>query len=219
MSSEGFVRARRPEQKQQRRETILAAAGELALEHGVRGVTLGSVAEVVGLAKSNVIRYYGTREEIFLVLTAEGWREWREAVSARLGAGDDAVTVLAGTLAERPLFCDLLSHTATTLEHNISLDAARIFKHAVLATVRALGADVSRALPGLTGERQPTSSRRPPPSRARSTRWRRRRRCWPSCTPWSPNSPRPARRCFRHSTERCPRSPRACPLCADGRTP
>ncbi|WP_328537924.1 TetR/AcrR family transcriptional regulator [Streptomyces sp. NBC_00344] len=151
MSSEGFVRARRPEQKQQRRETILAAAGELALEHGVRGVTLGSVAEVVGLAKSNVIRYYGTREEIFLVLTAEGWREWREAVSARLGAGDDAVTVLAGTLAERPLFCDLLSHTATTLEHNISLDAARIFKHAVLATVRALGADVSRALPGLTG--------------------------------------------------------------------
>ncbi len=116
----------------------------------MRKVTLGSVAEVVGLAKSNVIRYFGTREEIFLVLTAEGWQEWREAVTVRLDAGEDAVGALAGTLAGRPLFCDLLSLTATILEHNISLDAARAYKHTALASVAALGARVSRAHPELT---------------------------------------------------------------------
>lgn len=150
MSPESFLRARRPEQKQQRRETILAAARRLALEHGVRRVTLGSVADAVGLAKSNVIRYFGTREEIFLVLAAEDWQEWRSEVAARLDAGEEAVGALAETLAEQPLFCDLLSQTATILEHNISLEAARIYKHTVLAAISSLSAHVARARPGLT---------------------------------------------------------------------
>ncbi|WP_328318384.1 TetR/AcrR family transcriptional regulator [Streptomyces sp. NBC_00388] len=150
MPAEEFLRARRPEQKQQRRETILAAARRLAQEHGVRRVTLGSVAEAVGLAKSNVIRYFGTREEIFLVLAAEDWQEWQSAVAARLDAGEEAVCALAETLAERSLFCDLLSQTATILEHNISLEAARAYKHTVLATVASLSTRVARARPGLT---------------------------------------------------------------------
>jgi AcrR family transcriptional regulator len=70
-----FARARRPEQKQQRREAILEAARRLAVEHGVNHVSLGGVAAEVGLAKSNVVRYFGTREEIYLELAAEGWRE------------------------------------------------------------------------------------------------------------------------------------------------
>ncbi|MEV8565630.1 TetR family transcriptional regulator [Streptomyces sp. NPDC051322] len=150
MSSQEFARARRPEQKQQRRDTILAAARGLALEQGANRVTLGSVAEVVGLAKSNVIRYFSTREEIFLVLAAEGWQQWQDAVTERLEAGDDAVGALAGTLVELPLFCDLLSVTATVLEHNISLEAARTFKHTALGTIHALAAQVSRSLPELT---------------------------------------------------------------------
>ncbi|WP_405779036.1 TetR/AcrR family transcriptional regulator [Streptomyces sp. NBC_00859] len=150
MSSENFLRARRPEQKQQRRETILAAARRLALEHGVRRVTLGSVADAVGLAKSNVIRYFGTREEIFLLLTAEDWQEWQGEVAERLDAGGDVIGALAETLAGRPLFCDLLSQTATILEHNISIEAARTYKHTVLAAISALSAQVARAHPGLT---------------------------------------------------------------------
>lgn len=150
MPSESFLRARRPEQKQQRRESILAAARRLALEHGVRRVTLGSVADAVGLAKSNVIRYFGTREEIFLVLAAEDWQEWRNEVVARLDAGEEAIGALAESLAERPLFCDLLSQTATILEHNISLEAARTFKHTVLAAISSLSAQIARARPGLT---------------------------------------------------------------------
>jgi AcrR family transcriptional regulator len=169
MTGAGFVRARRPEQKEQRREAILAAARELGAESGVRNVTLGGVAQAVGLAKSNVVRYFGTREEIFLELAAAGWQEWGLAVEARLRAETGAETggekgtetgaegrrtrtaaALAETLDERPFFCDLLSHTATTLEHNISLEAARSFKYAAHGVVLRLGPLVSAACPELS---------------------------------------------------------------------
>lgn len=145
-----FMRARRPEQKEQRRAAILAAARELALESGVRNVSLSSVATAVGLAKSNVTRYFGTREEIYLKLAAGCWREWADEVVRRLTAGHDLVEVLAETLAERKLFCDLLGHAATSLEHNVSVPAARDFKRAVLGVVAELGAAAAQARPDLT---------------------------------------------------------------------
>ncbi|MGI5286078.1 TetR/AcrR family transcriptional regulator [Nonomuraea polychroma] len=141
-----FLRARRPEHKQQRREAILDAARELAMASGVRNVSLGAVAEAVGLAKSNIVRYFGTREEIYLQLATEEWREWAEAVRERLrhtSGTADVVTVLAETLTERPLFCDLLSHTATSLEHNVSVEAAHTFKRTVIGTVGGLASEVA----------------------------------------------------------------------------
>ncbi|MFI6297195.1 TetR family transcriptional regulator [Nonomuraea sp. NPDC050790] len=144
-----FSRARRPEQKQQRRDAILAAARELAVKRGVREVSLGALAAAVGLAKSNVVRYFGTREEVFLTLAAAEWRAWAEAVTARLATGDGLVTVLVDTLAERHLFCDLLAHSPTSLEHNISVEAAREFKTVVIATIAALGAQAAAADPSL----------------------------------------------------------------------
>ena len=47
-----FQRARRPEQKDQRREYILATAGQLALNSGVARVSLGDIAAAVGLKQS-----------------------------------------------------------------------------------------------------------------------------------------------------------------------
>ncbi|MBG0817739.1 TetR/AcrR family transcriptional regulator [Planomonospora sp. ID82291] len=153
MTQPAFVRARRPEHKQQRREAILAAARELALRSGVRDVSLGGVAAAVGLAKSNVVRYFGTREEIYLELAAECWLDWAEAVTERLrdAAGPAAVVdALAETLAERPLLCDLLGNVSTSLEHNVSVPAARVFKRTVLGAVAVLGEQVARAHPVLT---------------------------------------------------------------------
>ncbi|MEO3792873.1 TetR family transcriptional regulator [Nonomuraea sp. B10E15] len=147
-----FMRARRPEHKQQRREAILAAARELAAASGVRNVSLGAVAEAVGLAKSNVVRYFGTREEIYLVLACEEWQRWADAATDRLRTARDTADVaaaLADTIIDQPLFCDLLSHSSTSLEHNVSVAAAREFKITALRTAADLGAQVGRAT-GLT---------------------------------------------------------------------
>ena len=148
MTQSAFLRARRPEHKQQRREAILAAARDLAGASGVRNVSLGAVAEAVGLAKSNIARYFGTREEIYLELLTEEWRLWAHAVSAQLRAAEgtaEAMDALAETLVDRPLFCDLLSHVSTSLEHNVSIPAARAFKHTLHDLLAAMGAEVARA--------------------------------------------------------------------------
>ncbi len=148
MTRSGFLRARRPEHKQQRREAILAAAHDLARTSGVRNVSLGAVAEAVGLAKSNIARYFGTREEIYLQLLTEEWRQWAQAVTDRLREASgtaEAMAALAETLVERPLFCDLLSHLSTSLEHNVSVPAARTFKHTMYDHLATTGAEVARA--------------------------------------------------------------------------
>jgi AcrR family transcriptional regulator len=132
---------------------ILSAARDLGLRRGVRNVTLGDVASEVGLAKSSVLRYFETREEIYLQITADGWRDWAEAVQSSLaratpGAAEVA-NALTQTLAERPLFCDLLAHVQANLEHNVSPRAARALKVAAWAAIRELAASVVACLPQL----------------------------------------------------------------------
>jgi AcrR family transcriptional regulator len=138
-----FTRARSAEHKQQRREAILTAAHDLALREGVQGVTLAAVARAVGLAKSNVLRYFGTREEVYLELMAEQWREWADELATRMPASPTSTAALAAalcdSLASRPLFCDLQSVLATSLERHVGLESASRYKTAALASVERAG--------------------------------------------------------------------------------
>src|SRR5919112_1829470 len=148
MAQSAFLRARRPEHKQERHDAILAAARDLAVESGVRNVSLGSVAEAVGLAKSNISRYFGTREEIYLELLAAEWQDFNRAVAQSLRDAEgteQAIVALAETMVDRPFFCDLLSHLPTSLEQHVSLEAARTFKLAVHRHVAAVGVELARA--------------------------------------------------------------------------
>jgi AcrR family transcriptional regulator len=148
-----FRRARQPEQKEQRRETILAAARDLALARGVARVSLGDIASAVGLVKSNVLRYFGTREEIYLQLTMRDGTGWADAVGSGLenasGVGEMAA-VLADAFVERPLYCDLISHAETMLEHNVSLDVLHTYKLWAIGMYGRVGEQITTACPELT---------------------------------------------------------------------
>jgi AcrR family transcriptional regulator len=116
-TSAAFQRARRPEQKQQREDAILGAARELALRDGVRNVSLNDIAARIGIHKSALLRYFETREQIFLELTAASWRDWTQALHAELdaaavGSAELVADVVARSFADRPLLCDLIPHTA-----------------------------------------------------------------------------------------------------------
>ncbi|WP_168217179.1 TetR/AcrR family transcriptional regulator [Aeromicrobium chenweiae] len=152
-----FERARSPQAKRMREQAILDAAVRLSTERGVRAVTLTDIAADVGLHKSAMLRYFETREEIFLRLAAAGWQAWSAAVRAELDdLGEDAplperahrvAAILAGSLASRPLFCDLLAHTPLNLERNVSLATVRAFKVSALAEANAIATSLRRALP------------------------------------------------------------------------
>jgi AcrR family transcriptional regulator len=148
-----FQRARSAQAKQQREEAILAAATNLGAEHGIRQVTLTGIADAVGMHKSALLRYFETREQIFLRLTAAGWRDWSPALRAELArCTPDAAGVagaFAATLTARPMFCDLLAQAPLNLERNVSMESVRAFKLVTLDEVAAICADLHGVL-GLT---------------------------------------------------------------------
>jgi AcrR family transcriptional regulator len=156
-ASETFQRARRPEQKEQRREAILAAAAELAERDGVREVTLSDIARAVGIHKSALLRYFETREQIFLELTERAWGDWREATTTALaevapGDADAVATALAQSFVARPLLCDLIPHTALNLERHASIEAVHAYKLTSLGAVATVAKALARPLPDLDAE-------------------------------------------------------------------
>jgi AcrR family transcriptional regulator len=160
MNAETYQRARRPEQKLERRDAILGAARELALRDGVRTVSLADIAARVGIHKSALLRYFETREQIFLELTAQAWREWAaglhaeldEAVPGDLAADNAALVadVFARSFGDRPLLCDLIAHTPLNLERNVSPEAVRRYKLTSLGAVDEAAHIMRHVLPGLT---------------------------------------------------------------------
>lgn len=150
-----FRRARSPEAKRQREAAILEAARTLGARRGIRQVTLTDIAAEVGMHKSALLRYFETREEIFLRLTAEGWREWTPDLARRIRELTDpaparVAQAFATTLAARGMFCDLLAQAPLNLERNVSIEAVRAFKLATFAARDILFAALAERLPALT---------------------------------------------------------------------
>ena len=58
---------------------------------------------------------------------------------------------IARTIAERPLFCDLISEMSAVLERNVSVAAVQAFKSQSLDKVDDLGAAVADRMPDLDG--------------------------------------------------------------------
>jgi AcrR family transcriptional regulator len=149
--NQSFQRARSTEAKEQREAAILNAARALAATHGVRQITLTDIAAAIGMNKSSLLRYFETREQIFLVLTGEGWREWSSALRKELvqlaePSPTTVASIFAKTLTARPIFCDLLVQAPLNLERNVSLDAVRTFKLIALDEVKAMGSELKRLL-------------------------------------------------------------------------
>src|SRR5205807_6477500 len=110
--------------------------------------------------KSALLRYFETREEIYLQLTAEGWRDWADELRIALPQAPPTpagvAAALTATVVARPLFCDLLAHAPLTLERHVSLESVRAFKTESLRIVGEIGTMLTDALPelGASGARK-----------------------------------------------------------------
>jgi AcrR family transcriptional regulator len=145
-----------------RRQAILDAARAMLADKGVTDISLRELSQRVGLAKSNVLRYFDSREAIFLELLDEECRSWLAELDASLGRPKprksgyaneiQVATTIAHSLAPRSLLCGLVSVMAGVLERNISLDCARDFKARAVANMDTLAQLVARHLPWLTAE-------------------------------------------------------------------
>jgi AcrR family transcriptional regulator len=153
----GFQRARSEEQREERRRAILDAAAAMLDEMPVSDVSLNELSRRVGLAKSNVLRYFESREAILLELLDQHWKEWLASLDSTVGSegggprerGDRLAVLLADSLASRHVLCDLLTAQSGVLEHNVSADVAIRCKRASLDNISVLSGLVRRPLPEL----------------------------------------------------------------------
>jgi AcrR family transcriptional regulator len=145
-----FQRARSEEQREARRQAILGATAAMLAEMPAAEVTLNELSRRAGLAKSNVLRYFESREAVLLELLDSAWQDWLVQLEADLAAAVDAAAPLAeradqlaatvaASLASRPMLCDLISAQAAVLERNVSPQVAAQYKRASMTGITALG--------------------------------------------------------------------------------
>ncbi|WP_410643462.1 TetR/AcrR family transcriptional regulator [Amycolatopsis sp. lyj-346] len=161
-----FQRARSAEQREERRRTILDTARKMLDEMPVAEVSLNELSRRVGLAKSNVLRYFESREAVLLELLDGALREWLAEVDGEVAAGVDPdrpaparaeafAAVVAGSLARRTVLCDLIGAQAGVLEHNVSTDLVVRFKRSALGGLDTMADLLRRSVPEVGGEARP----------------------------------------------------------------
>ena len=145
-----------------RRSAIMTSAREMLAQKSVADISLRELSDRVGLAKSNVLRYFDSREAIFLEVLDEEFEGWLGDLEIRLGTPRPrkanytneirVATAIAESLADRNLLCELLSSMAGVLERNIPYDFARDFKARAMARIAELAQLVATHLPWLPRE-------------------------------------------------------------------
>ena len=158
-----FQRARSDEQREVRRQAILRVAAEMLGQMPVAQLSLNELSRRVGLAKSNVLRYFESREAVLLELLDSAGRDWLDRLAVtlptRVDGGAPAIVrypqvagAVTESLVDDRLFCELVSVSSAVLEHNVSVDVARRYKVAAIANIETLAGLVRGQLPELSTE-------------------------------------------------------------------
>ena len=126
----------------------------------VAEMSLNELSRRVGLAKSNVLRYFESREAVLLELLDDFLGRWLAELAEELVAGVDAqaepevragqlAEILSRSLAERVVLCDLFGAQGGVLEHNVSVEVVKRHKRSSLARLATMSELVRRHLPEL----------------------------------------------------------------------
>lgn len=147
MSTTTFQRARKPEEIRARRDTLLAAAAELFDAEGPLGAGLNAIAARAGFTKSNVYRYFESREEVLLSLFLTEMEQLVPAFAAAIAAApendlDALARAVTQQFVSRPRFGQLTSILSSTLEANVSEETIIMVKR----SMGAMAAEMAVAL-------------------------------------------------------------------------
>lgn len=127
-----YIRARSPEQKQERMEAIMAAADKLFQKQPYHQITMGTIAEELGWSRSNLYKYAATQEEIFLALHSAKNRAWFEDLAQSLEGAPLPAAEFARLWAEvTERHADFLRYqeiVISIIESNVTLERLTQFK-------------------------------------------------------------------------------------------
>lgn len=134
-------RARTPEQKSDRRDTILFTAKTLFMEAGYEGFSMGLLSKRAGVAKGTLYLYFGTKEEVLLSLYSREFERFCSELTTGIAptmTDAEFVTRIYETSISDPLFLSLHARLGTVIEQNISVDALITSKRAMATHFNAM---------------------------------------------------------------------------------
>ena len=154
-----WQRARTDEKKNERKEAIYKAAFALFKKNGYDNVSFNGIASEAGFTKSNMYRYFSSREEIFLNVFADLFEKWFEDCSKRLQKleQDEEIKHFAKTwvksLMSHPQFLDLTPILFLSLEKNSSFEQLLEFKKLAKNLLYKISIEISRIYPDIQTEK------------------------------------------------------------------
>ena len=130
-----FIRARSAEQKGQRLEEIKGAVRRQFAVRPYHEITLTTIADELGWSRANLYKYVSTKEEVFLLLTADEMGAYFNALLTALPEGcglapDTVAEVWAGIANAHQEYFRLGDLLTTIVETNVTVERLMAFKRA-----------------------------------------------------------------------------------------
>jgi len=150
-----WQRARTDEKKNERKEAIHKAAFTLFIKNGYDNVSFNGIASEAGFTKSNMYRYFSSREEIFLNVFADLFKKWVEDCLEKLQRleQEEAINIFAKTWVESHMshkqFLDLTPILFVSLERNSSYEQLFEFKKLAKDLLYKLSIEITRIYPNI----------------------------------------------------------------------
>ncbi|NQZ09674.1 MAG: TetR family transcriptional regulator [Algicola sp.] len=154
-----WQRATTDEKKNERKKAIYEAALALFKTNGYDKVSFNGIAVKAGFTKSNMYRYFCSKEEIFLNVFADLFEQWLEDCCSRLQKleQDEAAERFAQTyvqsLMAHPQFLDLTPLLMMSLEKNSSFEQLLAFKRMAMNLLFKISLEIGRIYPDIQGEK------------------------------------------------------------------
>jgi len=135
--NKSYVRARKPEEKEQRKLHLLNVARSLIEnKNDLNVLSLNEIARSANMAKANVYRYFESREALLLELLWDEWQAWYKEFQkdwSKLSSNkkniDNLAKVMASSFSNHGLLCNLTTALPAVLEKNLSFETIKEFKY------------------------------------------------------------------------------------------
>ncbi len=151
-----WKRARNSEQKDQRINEILDAAAELFHTEPFEKVTMIMIAKEAGFTRSNLYRYFSTKEDIFITLFMSDLKNWKDDLLQELIGSETLeqfVEKWTDVLMKQHRLLELSPLLTLNLEKNTSEKIYREIKIVMVEQMEDVISIVSKIIPGLSDEK------------------------------------------------------------------
>ena len=146
-----WVRARSDEQIEQRIKEIVDATARLYEENRFEDITFAMIAKEADFTRSNLYRYFQTKEDIFLELMKQDIAVWRQDILENFTNSTPSLHEVAETSVDLILkhkrMVKLFTILFTLLEPNASLEALTAFKGKINEEIGVVAHFLSTVLP------------------------------------------------------------------------